>query len=352
MERKQLFEQAFAAYCGTSFAIAVNSGTTALDLCIDALDLEPGGVVVASSYGHPSTIRQACKRHRLLLVDVSAATLCLSAEATSAALESGLPVRCVITTHFAGQPGNVEHLAAVCRRAGVPLIEDASHAHGARVNGRSSGSFGDFGAFSLHATKNLAVYEGGVITCSDEALFRRVWRDHDIGRDAAAKPYDFVALGGNHRMGEATALMARHRLMQLEAQNARRAAGYAKLRAMLPAGSALELLPVEPGVEVHALHLVAARYRPEACSNLSRGRFVLALSAEGIACNAGWPCLLSEIAPVRPFCEAVDTPVAARAVTESVWLDQRLLLEEDGPQQIVDAILKIQSLSWQLRRGR
>jgi dTDP-4-amino-4,6-dideoxygalactose transaminase len=309
MAQKRMFEENFAAWCQTRFAVAVSTGTAALDLAVDALHLEPGGVVVAANYGHPSTIRQAAKNHELLLLDVDPETLCLS-------------------------PAELDN------------------AHGAITAARRSGSIGDIGAFSLHATKNLSCGEGGILTCSREELFRQVWRDHDIGRDQGSNPYDFGALGGNYRMPEMNALLARHRLVELDQENRTRMANMARLRSLVPVNSPLEFLPVGADVEIHGYHLVAARYRPQFCHNLSRGRFVLALCAEGIPCNTGWPALLSNIPAVKPFVKRTSTPVAERALSESVWLDQRLLLEEDGVHQIAEAIAKIAQLGWTLRRGR
>ena len=208
MEQKRRFEEAFAAYCGTCHAIGVSSGTSALDLVVEALDLPADGVVVAANYGHPSTVQRAATRHRLRLLDVDPHTLCLAPAEVEEALGRG-DVCCVLTTHFAGQPAGARALAELCATAGVPLVEDAAHAHGALAEGRRAGSFGLAGCFSLHGTKNLAGGEGGAVTTSDPELQRKIWRLHDIGRDPGSAPYDFVARGGNHRLSEPCALLAR-----------------------------------------------------------------------------------------------------------------------------------------------
>lgn len=348
-EQKELFEKSFADYCGTRFAVAVSTGTVALDLSIEALALPTGGVVIAANYGHPSTVRRAAQSHRLLLLDVAADSLCLSPDELAEALPR-YDVRCVITTHFAGQPGGIERIASLCEGAGVPLIEDASHAHGAAVNGRRVGSFGKLGCFSLHSTKNLAAGEGGIITTWDEECFPNLWRSHDIGRNPDSSPYDFVALGGNYRLAEINALLALHRLNDLEKQNAKRMAAAEALRGQMPADCPLELLPLERGVELHAYHLLVARYRPEHCSNLSRARFILAMCAEGILCNAGWPAPLSKIGALKPHVESHNTPVADGFINDSVYIDQRLLLEEDGVGQILEALAKIKALAGTMRR--
>ena len=342
MEHKRAFEAAFAELCGTAHAVAVSTGTTALDLAIDALDLAEAGVVVAADYGHPSTVRQAARRHRLRLVDVEPETLCLSPRAVARALDAG-DVRCVITTHLAGDLGAVAAIEEMCARAGVPLIEDASHAHGARGEGRCAGAFGAFGCFSLHETKNLPVGEGGILTVRDEKLFEALWRGHDIGRDPGAAPYDFVALGGNHRLGEIASLIGRIRLRELDAQCETRMAAATRLRALAPADGPLHFAAPGPGTTRHGYHFVPARYRPEHCGNLSRKRFILAMCAEGIPCNPGWPSRLSDIPAIRAHAEPADTPVAASALAETVWFDQRLLLVEGGPEQILQAAAKIQA---------
>jgi 3-amino-5-hydroxybenzoate synthase len=350
-DEKQAFEQAFARYTGCPFAIAVNSGTSAIDLAFQALQLPDGGAVVAANYGHPSTIRAAAERHSLRLVDIDAETLGLSVCELAVSLQTD-SIRCVLLTHVGGNLGHVEAVRALCKEAEVPLIEDASHAHGARAGGKAAGTFGTAGCFSLHATKNLAVGEGGIITCSDADTRRRILRAHDIGRDAGSTPYDFVSLGGNYRLSEIASLIGRHRLEELDDQNARRLRNVTRLRNALPTDSPLLLLPGPAEADVHSYHFVAARYRPDACRGMSRHRFILALCAEGIVSNAGWPSTLSTVAARHARVEPHETPEAERAIRELVWLDQRLFLTDEGAQQVVEAVGKIQRCAHTIKSGK
>jgi dTDP-4-amino-4,6-dideoxygalactose transaminase len=341
LAQKRLFEQAFAAACGRRFAVAVSSGTTALDLAVEGLALDPGGVAVAADYGHPSTIREAARRHRLRFVDVDPETLCLSPEGLEAALAGG-DVRVVLMTHVAGLAGHVDRIVAACEARRVPLVVDASHAHGAIFDGQPAGRAGTLACFSLHATKNLPCGEGGIICLDDDELQRRIWRLHDIGRDPEAGPYDFVALGGNFRMSEVAALEARHRLAALERDAARRQAAAARLIAALGESSCLTPLRPPPGDRA-GWHFFPAWYRPERCHGLSRKRFVIAMSLAGVRCSTGWPRPLSEIPAVRPHAEPALTPVAARACQELVWLDGRLLLADDGVERVLAALDRVGS---------
>jgi dTDP-4-amino-4,6-dideoxygalactose transaminase len=346
---KSAFEKEFAVYCGVRHAVAVNSGTTALDLAVHALALPADSVVVAADYGHPSTIHYAARHHRLRLVDIAADSCCLDPDAVAAALEDG-GVGCVLTTHFAGQPAGVTALAELCARYAVPLIEDAAHAHGAKVAGKRAGAFGAFGCFSLHDTKAVPAGEGGVVVTDDEALVQKVWQLHDIGRSAGAQPYDFIGLGGNFRLSEIGATLASLRLRRLQSDMARREAAAEQVRRQLPRDAPVALLPRAPGIEAHGYHFLATRYRPEYCHNLTRTRFILAVNAEGIPCNPGWPRPLHALPGIRS--DTVETPKTTAAIAEAVWFDQRLLLDPDGPGQIVEAVLRVQKLAHTLTRSR
>ena len=125
-----------------------------------------------------------------------------------------------------------------------------------------------------------------------------------------------------------------------------------ELRHHLKDESPIELLAIEPEVSLHAYHLLVGRYHAERCRGLSQRRFILALCAEGIPCNAGWPSTLSGLSFLASICEAHPTPVADRAVKETVWINRSLLLQDSGVEQIVEAIEKIQSQADALGAGR
>jgi dTDP-4-amino-4,6-dideoxygalactose transaminase len=347
---KARLEADFSRLVGVRHALAVSSGTAALDLAFEALEVPADRLVVAANYGHPSTVRRAALTHRLLLLDVDPQTLCLDADGVRDALARH-DVGCVIATHFAGQPAGADALAALCEAAGVPLVEDASHAHGARLGGRAAGSFGRLGCFSLHATKNLPSAEGGAITFDDDALYARLWPAHDLGRARGAAPYDFQTLGGNFRMSELHAAVALAELPAVEERAWARMARVDSARAAL-AGGPLEVLERAPGVDLHAHHLVPARYRPERIGGVSRHRFVLALAAEGVPCTTGWPRTLSSIAALRERCVPHPTPIAEAATAESVWLDRRLFDDGRLAELVPMAVAKVAAHAGRLRGAR
>ncbi|HWA88586.1 MAG TPA: DegT/DnrJ/EryC1/StrS family aminotransferase [Rhizomicrobium sp.] len=335
---KGAFEKLFAAFCGAPFAIAVSSGTAALDLAVRAALARRPGAVMASCYGHPASIQMAARLSAVVLVDIDPSTLSLSLDAVSRVL-AGQQISAVVTTHVAGALGRVGDLAALCRAHEVTLIEDASHAHASVAGERKAGTFGDIGCFSLHATKNLSAGEGGMIVTASQVLVEQLWRMHDLGRDPAAPPYAFRALEGNLRMSEFSAAAAMVGLSRLLADEAQRGGAVAALRHGLDEDDPLALLPcdLQPVETRRSYHFLPCIYRPEKAQGLSRRRFVLALCAEGLACSEGWPDLLTSLVAGS----ADDMPAATAVKEQSVWIDQRVLLSDGGADQLLRAVRKI-----------
>ena len=347
-KQKQLFENRFAQICGRRFAIGVNSGTSALDLSVEALDLPPGKIIVAADYGHPSSIRYAASRIGIRLIDISPDTLCMDPQRLTDILGSA-DVGAVIFTSLGGMRGSIEHIADICRAAGVTLIEDVSHAHGATFGGRPAGSFGDIACFSLHATKNISCGEGGMICCDDESLYRKIWRAHDIGRDVDDGPYQFRTLGGNFRLSEIAALEGRHRLRYLSEHLATRHAGAKAITKRLGENRCLKPLPLDDE-DIPAWHIFPAWYRPELCGNMSRKRFIMSLCTQGVPCNGGWPRPLSEIEAVRELSGETDNPVARHACENIVWIDTRFFFIDQCVDKFVTALETIEQRA--ARRSR
>jgi len=340
-KQKQLFENHFAQICGRRFAIGVNSGTSALDLSVEALDLPPGKIIVAADYGHPSSIRYAASRVGIQLIDISPDTLCIDPERLADIL-AGDEVGAVIFTSLGGVRGRIEHIADICRAANVALIEDVSHAHGANFNGKLAGSFGDIACFSLHATKNISCGEGGMICCDNELLYRKIWQAHDIGRDINDSPYQFRTLGGNFRLSEIAALEGTHRLRYLSEHLMIRNIAAKAITEILGENRCLKPLKVDD-VDIPAWHIFPVWYRPEMCGNMSRKRFIMSLCAQGIPCNGGWPQPLSAIEAVRKLSSrAIDNPVARYACKNTVWIDTRFFFIDQCVDKFIAALESIE----------
>jgi dTDP-4-amino-4,6-dideoxygalactose transaminase len=225
--RVERFEQLVAAACGTPHAVAVSSGTAALHVALLALGIGPGDEVIVPAYTFPATANavELCGG-RAVLVDVDPDTFDTTPELVAAAVTPR--TRAVLAVHLFGRPLDWDGLAAAV--PGVPLVEDAAGALGARFRDRPCGSLGLLGCLSFHPRKIVTTGEGGAVTTADAGLadaVRRL-RHHGI---ATAAPFEIAAPGFNYRLADvlcALGIPQLERLEELYAARARVAAGYAE----------------------------------------------------------------------------------------------------------------------------
>lgn len=219
----EAFEAAFGAYLGVRHVVSVANGTDALELALRALGVDSGGRVatVANAGFYASTAIGAIGATPVY-VDVDDARLTMSLDALETAMTSGA-IDAVVVTHLYGQLADVAAIAALCDRAGVPLVEDCAQAHGARVDGRHAGGWGAMACFSFYPTKNLgAIGDGGAVVTSDQQLAHRV---RGLRQYAWGRKYEVTMPGGrNSRLDELQAAVLTAKLPQLDAANAERRA--------------------------------------------------------------------------------------------------------------------------------
>jgi dTDP-3-amino-3,4,6-trideoxy-alpha-D-glucose transaminase len=179
----EAFEAEFAAYNETEHCIGVSSGTEALVLALRALGIGPGDEVIVPGNSFIATAEAVTLVGAFpRLVDVDPHTGCLTADVVERHL--GPRVRCVIPVHLYGRTVEMDPLLAVCRAAGVAVVEDACQAHGARYHGRRVGTLGDLGCFSFYPTKNLGAWgDAGAVVTADPTLAGslRMLRSHGEG---------------------------------------------------------------------------------------------------------------------------------------------------------------------------
>jgi perosamine synthetase len=200
--RTREFEEAFALRHHVPHAVAVSSGTSALEIVFRTLAVEGREVVIPTNtfFATAAAVVHAGGIPRL--ADVSPTTLALSPETLEAALTPLTAV--VVVVHIGGLiTPEIDAIRSICDRRGIVLVEDAAHAHGSSLEGRAAGTFGHAAAFSFYPTKVMTSGEGGMITTGDELL-----RDEAIVyRDQGKAGF----LGGDHvRMGYAWRMSELH----------------------------------------------------------------------------------------------------------------------------------------------
>jgi dTDP-4-amino-4,6-dideoxygalactose transaminase len=191
------FEKKFATYCGVNHCVSLNSGTSALHLALRCLNVGPGDEVVTVSMTFIATAWAISYVGATpVFVDIDPVRRTLCPDNLEAAITSR--TRAIIPVHLYGMPAEMDRIVAIAEQHGLPVIEDAAQAHGARYRGRLVGQFGQIACFSFYPTKNLGAYgEGGALITNDASLAQRArsLRDH-----AQSQKYLHNEIGFNYRM--------------------------------------------------------------------------------------------------------------------------------------------------------
>lgn len=174
------FEKAFASYCQAAHCIAVTNGTAALQLVLQGLGVGPGDEVITVAHTFIATAEGiTAAGARPVFVDIDPVSYTMDPSNLEAAITPR--TKAIIPVHLYGQPADMDAINAIAAKHGIPVIEDACQAHGAKYQGRRTGSLGRAACFSFYPSKNLgACGEGGAITTDDAELAKKVrmLRDH------------------------------------------------------------------------------------------------------------------------------------------------------------------------------
>lgn len=192
-----LFEEKFRDYCGVPYGVACSSGTAALHMALLALGIGPGDEVIIPDFTLiVSANTVILSGARPVLVDVDARTWCMDPGLIEEKITPR--TRAIMLVHMYGHPCQMEAVRDIADRHGLYVIEDCAQAHGAEVNGKKVGGFGDAACFSFYGNKILTTGEGGMVLCRDEEVAHRL----KLLRDQGFQDPRFVheVMGFNYRL--------------------------------------------------------------------------------------------------------------------------------------------------------
>lgn len=293
------FERTVARHCGAKYAVAVNSATCALHIACLSAGLGAGDTLWTSPNTFVASANCALYCGASVdFVDIDPRTYNLCADALEAKLvhaaRAGVVPKVVVPVHFAGQPCEMDRIAELSAKYGFSVIEDASHAIGARYRETSTGgcSFSAMTVFSFHPVKIITTGEGGMVLTNDSSLYGRLLRlrSHGITRDGSLMQgksdgpwyYQQIELGFNYRMTDIQAALGVSQLQRLDAFVDRRrelAARYHARLAGLPV-----TLPFQRHDSRSAHHLYVIRLKLDQIAK-SRLQVFQELRSEGIGVN-------------------------------------------------------------------
>ena len=294
------FESRFAAYVGTRYAVATNSGTSALHLCVKALGIRPEDEVLTTSFSFPASANCLLYERALpAFADIDPATLNLDpaeirkiiareyvwnrAKGLPIHRSSGRALKAILPVHVFGLPCDMAPILDAAREFHLRVLEDACEALGAEYAGRRAGTFGDAAAFAFYPNKQITTAEGGMIVTDNPRIARLCRSLRNQGRDDSAAWLRHAHLGYNYRLSDlhcALGLAQLERVDELLAARERVAALYAHALADIPQ----IVLPRDPTGTKRSWFVYVIRLRASSSAHL-RDCLMQGLLERGIDCR-------------------------------------------------------------------
>ncbi len=290
------FEKEYAAFVGTTYAIALMNGTVALEAALYALDIGENDEVITTCRTFIASASSIVMRGAIpVLADVDPVSQNITAETIAACITE--KTKAIIVVHLAGWPADMPAIMELAKQHHLKVIEDCAQAHGAAIHGKQVGAWGDIGAFSFCQDKIITTGgEGGLVTTNDKALWQKMWAYKDHG-----KSYDKVyhqshppgfrwlhdSFGTNWRMTETQAAIGRIQLKKLPEWLQTRKDFAAILNTQFSTHPALQVT-IPPAHIQHAYYKYYVLVRPETLkTGWNRDRIMNEVNAAGVTCLVG-----------------------------------------------------------------
>lgn len=300
------FETELAAYCGSTHAVGLNSGTDALYLALRALGLGPGDEVITTPFTFVANAEaiELCGATPIF-VDIDPVTFNIDPNQVDAAV--GIRTKALLPVHLYGLPAAMDELMRIARKHHLAVVEDCAQAIGAPIDEKRAGTIGDVGTISFFPSKNLGAYgDGGAVVTNDAAIAERIRR---LRAHGSVAKYQHVESGVNSRLDEMQAAILRVKLPYLDEWIAQRRAVASAYRR--------ELQPLEPVLApadepAHTYHQFTIRVK-------ERDRVAEALKRQGVQTAVHYPVPVHLQEAYRSL-EAGPFPESERASTEVLSL--------------------------------
>ncbi len=311
-----------------SFAVAVNSGTSALHLALLAAGVGPGDEIIVPSFTFAATANSvAITGATPVFVDIEPEYFCMDPAAAEAAITER--TKGIMPVHLYGHPAAMDRFEEITDRHGIALFEDSAQAHGASLNGQKVGTFGLAAGFSLYPTKNMTSGEGGMITTGSEEVARRA---RILRNQGMAKQYANELVGLNNRMTDIHGSIGRVQLKKLPGWTKQRQANAAFLNENL---EGVVVPPVAPGAE-HVYHQYTIRV-----DKSDRDAFVATLRDEyNVGSGVYYPIPNHRLVSLAKYAPGLELPVTEEAAAQVVSLPVHPSLTQGDLERIVEAVNK------------
>lgn len=269
------FEEEFARYCGTDYAVSTSSGTEALRIAMIVAGVKPGQAAITSPASFIASANAIVHAQaQPLFADIDLNTYTIDPKQLEKAISA--KTKAILPVHLYGYPADMDAIMELAEREKLIVIEDACQAHGAIFNGKKAGSLGLAGCFSFYPSKNMTVCgDGGMITTNDEQIVQQAKKLRDCGRKSQ---YVHDIVGYTSRLNTVNAAIGRIQLKRLDSWNESRRKAAQFYNILLKGVGDLILPPKESEkiLPVYHLYVLRTKYRDELKAYLE---------SQGISCG-------------------------------------------------------------------
>ena len=209
------FEEMVANYIGVKYAVAVNSGTSGLHLCVRSLGIKDGDEVITTPFSFIASSNCILfERAKPIFVDIDEKTLNIDVSKIEEKITSR--TKAILPVHVFGQPCEMDKIMEIAKKYNLAIIEDACEAIGAEYKGRKAGTFGDAGVFAFYPNKQITTAEGGMIVTNNEKIAKLCQSMRNQGRDEDSSELSHKMIGFNYRMIEMSAALGVAQMERIE----------------------------------------------------------------------------------------------------------------------------------------
>jgi perosamine synthetase len=281
------FEKRMSEYAGVKYAVAVNSGTSALHLIIRGMGIGEGDVVVTTPFSFIASANCILfERAKPLFVDIEGETLNLNADKVEEKLESLsreelAKVKALLVVDAFGQPADWDRFKQIGKKYNLRLIEDSAEALGAEYKGKRAGSLGEVGVFAFYPNKQITTGEGGVLVTDNEELARLARSMRSQGRGESGEWLDHERLGYNYRMDELSAALGCSQMERIEEILEKRAKVAGMYREKLAEVEEVQIPFIAPYVSGMSWFVYVVRLE----RGIDRNKVIKFLNEEGVQCK-------------------------------------------------------------------
>ncbi len=331
-EKVMEFEQGFAKYTGTNYAVAVSSGTSALFLSLLALGIGQDDEVITTPFSFIASANAILYTGaKPVFVDIDEKTFNLNPELIEEKITK--KTKAILPVHLFGLPCDMGNIIKIAKKHKLFVIEDACQAHGAQYIDRKVGTFGELGCFSFYATKNMTTGEGGMITTNSKNLYEKIKLLRNHGSKVR---YRHNMLGYNFRMTDVNAAIGLEQLRKLPNFNRIRINNANFLTKNFSEIKSLEV-PFVPTKAMHVFHQYTIKLGP----TISRKRVIDLLSSRGIETAVYYPIPIHKQRLYRSLGYLDKLPVAEKVAKRVLSLPVNPYLKPSELMKIVSELSSI-----------